>query len=370
MKIGVLTGGGDCPGLNPALRAIVLRALDFHDEVIGIKQGWKGLVTLETVPMELTTVEDLIRAGGTMLESSRTNPVKDEDQLQTVLGNIKALKLDALIAMGGEDTLGGANKLAQMGVPAIGVPKTMDNDISETDYTFGFDSACSVAVDACDRLLDTSRSHRRIAVLEVFGRHVGWTALYTAVCGGADAALIPEVMDSKCPMGPDGKHKPADKLTEDEKRAIAEPMLDQLAGHLSGVRSRRNHGLVVVAEGLADIRPSPPIDEDQTDEFGRRLLKKYQIGEYIADQLEARLGWEARSVVLGHVMRGGAPTPFDRWLATRLGLKAVELAHEQKWGRMSALRGTEIIDVPLKDAVGKLKKVPLELYQEIQPVFK
>ena len=340
MKIGVLTGGGDCPGLNPAIRAIVMRALDYGDELVGLRQGWLGLREGITAPLALEVVEPIINQGGTILESSRTNPTKDEESIQKCLEKAQELGLDALIALGGEDTLGGAHAMCQRGLKCVGVPKTMDNDLSATDYTFGFDSAVSVAVDAADRLKDTAKSHRRVIVLEVMGRHAGWVALHTGVTAGADYILIPEV--------------PFDR--------------EDLTTHMKGMRARgKGWGLVVVSEGVR-----PPESEGDTvthakDEFGHEKLGG--IGGYVAAVIEKDTKIDTRYVSLGHIVRGGAPTPFDRWLATRVGLKAVELVHEGKFDHMAALRGCDIVGVPLEAAVGELKTIPKKLYDEVKVLF-
>jgi len=340
VKIGVLTGGGDCPGLNPAIRAVVMRGLDYGDELVGLRQGWKGLREELTLRLTLEVVEPVINKGGTILESSRTNPTKDKKSEAKCLENAKKLGLDALIALGGEDTLGAAHAMCGRGLNCIGVPKTMDNDLSATDYTFGFHSALSVAVDAADRLLDTARSHRRIMVLEVMGRHAGWMALNTGVCAGADWILIPEI--------------PFDR--------------DEMVDHVKAMKARgKEWGLVVVSEGVKRPETEGEGVKHARDEFGHEKLGG--IGAYVAAAIEKDSGIDTRYVTLGHVVRGGAPTPFDRWLATRVGLKAVELAHEGKFDHMAALRGTEIVSVPLADAVGKLKTVPAELYEEAKALF-
>jgi 6-phosphofructokinase 1 len=339
MKIGVLTGGGDCPGLNPAIRAIVMRALDYGDTVVGLRGGWAGLSRPDPVPVGLEDVEPIIDRGGTILETSRTNPLKDQGSIDRCLKNAEQLGLDAVIALGGEDTLGAAHGLCQRGLKCVGVPKTMDNDLSATDYTFGFDSAVSVAVDAGDRLKDTARSHRRVMVLEVMGRHAGWVALHTGVSTGADYILIPEV--------------PVDR--------------DDLVAHVKAMQQRGKHwGLVVVSEGVK-MPESGPGQVHLKDEFGHEKLGG--IGGLIAAIIEKGAGIDTRYVVLGHVVRGGSPTPFDRWLATRVGLKAVEMAHAGEFDSMAALRGTDIVSVPLEDAVGKLKTVPPELYEEVRTLF-
>jgi ATP-dependent phosphofructokinase / diphosphate-dependent phosphofructokinase len=340
VKIGFLTGGGDCPGLNPAIRGAVLRALDFGHEVIGLRQGWAGLLNGLTTPLGLDVVEGIIDKGGTILESSRTNPFKKEEDVEQCIANFKKLGLDCLIALGGEDTLGVAAKLYKRGVPTVGVPKTMDNDVAETDYTFGFDSAVTVAVDSADRLKDTAKSHRRIIVLEVMGRHAGWVALWTAVAAGADWVLIPEV-----PVN-----------------------LDEMAEHLKKKQARgKNWGLVVTSEG-AEIEALAE-GEKVTDAFGHVTLKARGIAEYLANEIEERTGIETRSAVLGHIIRGGAPTPFDRILASRLGVKAAELANDGQFGYMSSLRGNEIAAVPLESAMSKLKTVPLHLYEAMKPLW-
>ena len=339
MKIGVLTGGGDCPGLNPAIRAIVMRALDYGDQLVGLRQGWRGLREGLTMPLTLETVEPIINQGGTILESSRTNPLKDEESTAECLQTAKDLGLDALIALGGEDTLGAAHGMCARGLNCVGVPKTMDNDLNATDYTFGFHSALAVAVDAADRLKDTAKSHRRVMVLEVMGRHAGWVALHTGVCAGADYILIPEI----------------------------EADLDDLINHMKTIKARgKEWGLVVVSEGVK--RPAAgAAARHARDEFGHEKLGG--IGGFIAAEIEKGSGIDTRYVVLGHVVRGGAPTPFDRWLATRVGLEAVEMTHEGKFDHMAALQGSRIVAVPLADAVGELKTVPAELYAEVKALF-
>lgn len=339
MRIGVLTGGGDCPGLNPAIRAVVLRGLDYGDEMIGLRQGWKGLREGLTMPLTLDLVEPIINQGGTILESSRTNPLKDEESIQLCLATAKKLGLEALIALGGEDTLGGAHGMCQRGLHAVGVPKTMDNDLNATDYTFGFNSAVTVAVDAADRLKDTAKSHRRIMVLEVMGRHAGWVALHTGLSAGADYTLIPEVA----------------------------PDLADLVAQVNRMKARGKHwGLVVVSEGVKAPETGAG-GLHAKDEFGHEKLGG--IGGFIAGVIEKHTGVDTRYVQLGHIVRGGAPTPFDRWLATRVGLKAVEMVHAGQFDHMAALHGTTIEAVPLAAALGALKTVPLELYEEVKALF-
>jgi 6-phosphofructokinase 1 len=340
VKIGVLTGGGDCPGLNPAIRAIVMRALEYGDELVGLRQGWQGLREELTTPLTLEAVEPIINQGGTVLGSSRTNPTKDEESIAQCLATAKKLGLDALIALGGEDTLGGAHAMCGRGLDCVGVPKTMDNDLSATDYTFGFDSAVSVAVDAADRLKDTAKSHRRVIVLEVMGRHAGWVALHTGVNAGADYILIPEV--------------PFDR--------------SGLVSHIKDIKGRgKEWGLVVASEGVKLAEAGDEGEQHARDEFGHEKLGG--VGAYLAAIIEKDTGIDTRYVSLGHIVRGGSPSPFDRWLATRVGLKAVELAHEGKFDHMAALQGTEIVGVPLEAAVGELKTVPRELYEEVKLLF-
>jgi len=339
MKIGVLTGGGDCPGLNAAIRAIVMRALDYGDELIGLRQGWRGLREGMTMPLTLEVVEPIIRQGGTILESSRTDPLRDEESVRKCLHHAEELGLDALIALGGEDTLGAAHGMCARGLDCVGVPKTMDNDLNGTDYTFGFDSAVAVAVDAADRLQDTARSHRRIMVLEVMGRHAGWVALYTGLCAGADWILIPEV--------------PLD--------------IEEMLNRVKTMKARgKEWGLVVVSEGV-----KPPAEEEggkhDADDYGHEKLGG--IGAFVAEEIKQGAGIDTRYVSMGHIVRGGSPTPFDRWLASRVGIKAVELVHEGRFDHMAALQGTSIVAVPLEEAVGELKTVVPELYQEVKALF-
>jgi phosphofructokinase-like protein len=348
MRIGILTGGGDCPGLNPAIRGFVMRALDYGWEVTGFLNGWKGLVTGASRPLGLADVEDIISQGGTILGSSRTNPFKPgrEADLEATLQNIEELRLDALVALGGEDTLGVAHKLYKIGIKTVGVPKTMDNDLNATDYTFGFDSAVAVATDCVDRLRDTARSHSRVIVVEVMGRHAGWVALHAGISGGADWILIPEVALD----------------------------LDEICAHLKAIRERgKNYGIIVASEGVE--LPASDETEVREDAFGHIILSERGVGEFLAKEIEARMKremgveWETRHAVLGHIVRGGAPTPFDRVLGTRVGIKAAELVKNGEFGKMAALVGNRITGVDLADAVTELKTVPLELYEEAKALF-
>ena len=344
MKIGMLTGGGDCPGLNPAIRGAVMRLLDYGDEVVGFTQGWKGLVEGNTEPLTLERVENIIDQGGTILRSSRTNPFAPgkEQQLQAVLANIKKFQLDALIALGGEDTLGVASKLfVQHGVKTVGVPKTMDNDLSLTDYTFGFDSAASVALEAIDRLRDTARSHDRVIVVEIMGRHAGWTALWAGIGGGADWVAIPEV-------------------TLD---------MDAMCAHLKANYARgKTYGIVAVSEGV-EIPGAQKAEDAAVDAFGHHQLGEVGIGPAIAKAIEKQTGIPTRDVVLGHTVRRGSPSLFDRILGTRVGIKAADLVHEGVFGKMVALQGTEIVAIPIQDAVKQWKLVPQTLYNEFVTTF-
>jgi len=339
-KIGILTGGGDCPGLNPVIRAVVRKALLEGYEIVGIKNGWKGLVENDTMPLNMSAVSGILPKGGTILGTSRTNPYKKEGELEKVKDNFKKMCLDALVAVGGEDTLGVASKLTKDGLPNIvGVPKTIDNDLSATDYTFGFDTALNVAMECIDRLHTTAESHHRIIVAEVMGRHAGWIAIEAGIAGGADVILIPEIpidMDEVCKI----------------------------------IKRRHERGktfsIVVVAEGAQFKDGTMVTQEQKLDSFGHVRLGG--IGEDLASQIEKRTGFETRVSVLGHIQRGGSPTAFDRVLGTRFGVKAIELIKNKKFGRMVALAGIKIIDVPLEEAVKSLKTVDMELY-DIAKVF-
>lgn len=336
-----MTGGGDCPGLNAAIRAIVIRLLDYAHEPIGLSRGWLGLIEGLTEPLTLERVDEIISQGGTILGASRTNPFKKDEDLDRCLDNVRKLGLDAVVALGGEDTLTVANNLNKLGVKTVGVPKTMDNDLAETDYTFGFDTAVSVAVDAVDRLRDTARSHHRVMVLEVMGRHAGWVALYTGVAGGADWILIPEVA----------------------------PDLEEMCRHLTKVRERgKVYSIVVASEGI-DL---PQADEEgiSVDAFGHVILRERGVSDFLAKEIESRTGFETRSAVLGHIQRGGSPTVFDRVLATRLGLKAADMVNAGEFGRMSAIQANQIVAVDMERAVGELKTVPIELYEEAKTLFR
>jgi 6-phosphofructokinase 1 len=341
MRLGVLTGGGDCPGLNAVIRAVVRKGIGVHGHsLVGFHDGWRG--PLENYYSELTldSTRGILPRGGTILGSSRTNPFKREDGVEVIRANMEALELEGLIAIGGEDTLGAAHRLHEAGVPVVGVPKTIDNDLGGTDMTFGFDTAVQVATDAIDRLHTTAESHNRILIVEVMGRHAGWIALHSGLAGGADVILIPE--------------RPFD----------IEEVCDL-------VRRRNARGLffsiVVVAEGATPKEGTMEVVAGAEDEFGHVRLGG--IGQRLEREIEARTGFESRATVLGHVQRGGTPTAFDRVLATRLGLAAVDAATQERWGMMPALRSTRIELVPLAEAVAQLRTVSPEEYEDARPFF-
>jgi 6-phosphofructokinase 1 len=340
MRVGVLTGGGDCPGLNAVIRAVVRRGVtDYGYEFVGFRDGWKGPLEGLTMELGIPQVRGILPRGGTILGSSRTNPIKVDGGIDTIKDNMRSLGVDALVAIGGEDTLGVATALTDAGLPAVGVPKTIDNDLSATDFTFGFDTAVTIATEAIDRLHTTAESHHRILICEVMGRHAGWIALHSGMAGGANVILIPEV--------------PFD--------------LDQVVGWVES-RFRSHYApIVCVAEGALP-RDGDLITKDATlDAFGH--VKLSGIGEWLASQIEERTGKEARTTVLGHVQRGGTPTAFDRVLATRFGLNAIAAVKDEAWGTMVALQGTDIVRVPLQAATGTLKTVPAERYEEAMAFF-
>ncbi len=339
--IGVLTGGGDCPGLNAVIRAVVRRADGLGYKVVGIKNGWLGLLRGNAEPLTLNSVSGILPRGGTILGTSRTNPLANEDDRKRLLANLKKLKLDYLIAVGGEDTLGVARKLAIEGVKVIGVPKTIDNDIDGTDQTFGFDTAVTIVTEAIDRLHSTAESHQRVIVVEVMGRHTGWIAVVGGLAGGADCILIPE------------QPKTIEEICRIVKRR-----------HARG----RVFSIVVVAEGFKLAGYDRLVTKDaKIDQFGHEHLGG--IGELIADEIEKRTGFETRVTVLGHVQRGGSPTAFDRLLGTRYGVRAVDLIHEGKVGQMVCLRGNKIINVQLQKTMKKLKYVDPELIRTAEIFF-
>jgi ATP-dependent phosphofructokinase / diphosphate-dependent phosphofructokinase len=331
--IGILTGGGDCPGLNAVIRAVVRRALMLGYDVQGIRNGWQGVMERKAEPLTLLSVSGILPRGGTILGTSRTNPLKTEEGRKKLLENIKEMKLDYLVPIGGEDTLGVARYLATQNVKVVGVPKTIDNDVEGTDQTFGFDTAVSIVTEAIDRLHTTAESHQRVMVVEVMGRHTGWIAVVGGLAGGADCILIPEQPTT------------IDQICEVVKKR-----------HARG----RLFSIVVVAEGFKLSGDDAVVTKDQKlDQFGHVHLGG--IGEVIAKEIENRTGFETRVTVLGHIQRGGSPTAFDRLLGTRYGVKAVDLIEEQKYGMMVCLRGNKITSIPLGDAMTKLKSVDPEL---------
>jgi ATP-dependent phosphofructokinase / diphosphate-dependent phosphofructokinase len=340
MRIGVLTGGGDCPGLNAVIRAVVRKGVEVYGhEFVGFRDGWKGPLEGLTMELGVPQVRGILPRGGTILGSSRTNPFKVDGGLDQIRRNLKELGIDALIAIGGEDTLGVATKLHAEGVHVVGVPKTIDNDLNATDYTFGFDTAVNVAVEAIDRLHTTAESHHRALIVEVMGRHAGWIALHAGMAGGANVILIPEI--------------PFD--------------IDKVCAYVES-RFRTNYApIIVVAEGAVPLQ-GQMVTKDQTlDAFGH--VKLSGIGEWLAHAIEEKTGSEARTTVLGHIQRGGTPTAFDRWLALRFGLHAIDAVHEGDTGVMVSLRGTDIVRVPLAEATATLKTVDPSLYAESEVFF-
>lgn len=340
-KIGILTGGGDCPGLNAVIRAVVRKASTYNWATIGIRNGWKGLIDGEMLPLSLQHVSGILTKGGTILGTSRTNPFKDQTKVEKIVENLKKFRIDTLVAIGGEDTLGVALKLSKMGIPVVGVPKTIDNDLSGTDFTFGFDTAISIVTEAIDRLHTTAESHHRVIVVEVMGRHAGWIATTAGIAGGADEILIPEI--------------PFD--------------LERVCKNLKERYDRgKTFSIIVVSEGAKpkDIDKLATVTNEK-DEFGHVRLGG--IGNYLGREIEKRLNVETRVTVLGHVQRGGTPTAYDRVLATRFGVAAVELIKNENFGKMVALQGNKIIPVNLEQAVTSLKTVDMELFKIAEVFF-
>jgi 6-phosphofructokinase 1 len=333
MKIGMLTGGGDCPGLNAVIRAVVRKGtFHYQDEFVGFIEGWRGLVEDKPTPLNLDIVSGILTRGGTILRTSRTNPSKKADGLQRCADTLKKNGCDALVAIGGDDTLSVAKKLFDNGIKVVGVPKTIDNDLSGTDFTFGFDTAVNIATEAIDRVHTTAESHNRVIVVEVMGRDSGWIAIYSGIAGGADAILIPEA-----PFDID---------------VVAEGIRQQ---HARG----KYYGIVVVAEGAKFADGGLATTAAGVDEFGHARLGG--IGAMVAQEIEKRTGYESRSVVLGHTQRGGTPSAFDRVLATRYGLGAIDMVHRGEFGKMAALRGNKIISIPLAEALASNRKVDKEI---------
>ncbi|MGL5858693.1 MAG: 6-phosphofructokinase [Angustibacter sp.] len=340
MRIGVLTGGGDCPGLNAVIRAVVRKGTTLGHEFIGFKDGWAGPVQGRTRSLALDDVEHVLAQGGTILGSSRTNPYKDDKGgVEAIRRTLTDTGVDALVAIGGEDTLGVAKRLTDDGIPVVGVPKTIDNDLGATDYTFGFDTAVTIATDAIDRLRTTAESHHRALVIEVMGRHAGWIALHSGLAGGANVILVPEV--------------PFD--------------LDQVVSWVQARFEKEYAPIIVVAEGATPNDGAEVLLTGEKDAFGHVRLGG--VGTWLAAEIERRTGNESRAVVLGHVQRGGTPTAYDRVLSTRFGLHAIQAVHDQDYGVMVALRGTDIVRVPLSDATAELKTVPPQRYAEAEVFF-
>ena len=341
MRIGMLTGGGDCPGLNAVIRAAVRKGEGVYGHsFVGYRHGWRGVMEGERVPLRLDTIRGLLPRGGTILGTSRTNPFKSENGPQQVKATLERDEVDALIAIGGDDTLGVAALLGASGVNVVGVPKTIDNDLSATDYTFGFWTAVQVATDAIDRLQTTAESHDRVMVVEVMGRHAGWIATYCGIAGGADIILVPE-----------------------------EPF--DIEAVCSRLRIRHDQGqtysIVVVAEGAVPVEGTMTLQSGDTDEFGHVRLGG--IGTRLQDEIGRRTGFEARVTVLGHLLRGGTPTAFDRILATRFGLAAIDAVHERDFATMVALRGTDIVRVPIGTGVAHSKTVDAALFDAAAVFF-
>jgi 6-phosphofructokinase 1 len=341
VRIGLLTGGGDCPGLNAVIRAVVRKGIDaYGDELVGFRDGWRGVLDDVAEQLTIESTRGILHRGGTILGSSRTNPDRRESGAGLVRGTLERHGLDGLIAIGGEDTLGAANRLSQAGIKVIGVPKTIDNDIGATDVTFGFDTALHVATEAIDRLHTTAESHHRILVVEVMGRSAGWIALHSGLAGGANVILIPEL--------------PFD--------------IDEVCMLIERRRERgRPFSIIVVAEGAVPTEGTMTVSTGELDEFGHPRLGG--IGPRLEREIEQRTGYETRATVLGYVQRGGTPTAFDRVLATRLGLAAIDAAHDARWGFMTALRATEIELVELATAVAEVRRVPLEEYRRYGVLF-
>jgi ATP-dependent phosphofructokinase / diphosphate-dependent phosphofructokinase len=340
VKVGVLTGGGDCPGLNAVIRAVARRSMLREHEVVGVHSGWRGLVDGVFEPLGPREISGLLPRGGTIIGTSRTNPYRVDGGVDAVLENFASEGFDALVAIGGEDTLGVAARLhGEHGFPVVGVPKTIDNDLSATDYTFGFDTAVFICTEAIDRLHTTAESHNRVMVVEVMGRHTGWIAVMSGIAGGADVILIPEHPIS------------VDEACEDIRRR-----------HERG----KDFSIVVVSEGY-ELEGGE--DGGDVDEFGHVRLSERGVGARLASEIEERTGYETRVTVLGHVQRGGSPTPRDRVLASRYGLKAADLVHEGKFGRMAALHGDAIVDVSLEEATAELKTVPEDWYDVARAFF-
>ena len=338
--MGILSGGGDAPGTNAVIRAVVRKGLQhYSDEILGIKDGWRGLLEGEFVPLNMEAITGILTRGGSILGFSRTNPFKYECGVEKILKNLEKSGIDSIIVIGGDDTLSVAHRLGDYGIKCVGVPKTIDNDLWGTDCTFGFNTAVSIATEALDRLHSTAEAHQRVMILEVMGRYTGWIALEAGIAGGADAILIPE--------------KPFE--------------IDEICDYIRHRQRRgRNFSVIVVAEGAKPKGGKEIVYGDSVDEFGHVRLGG--VGYYLGKEIEKRMAIETRVVILGHIQRGGTPTAFDRSLATRFGIAAIDFVHEGKFGYLTALQGNKIMPVPLKEIAGKRKTVDPELY-EIANVF-
>jgi 6-phosphofructokinase 1 len=340
MRVGVLTGGGDCPGLNAVIRAVVRKGEGVHGHnIVGFRHGWRGVVETELVDLTIASTRGILPRGGTILGSSRTNPFSSDDGAQRALETLRRERIEALIAIGGEDTLGVAAKLGSEGANVVGVPKTIDNDLSATEVTFGFDTAVQIATEAIDRLHTTAESHDRVMVIEVMGRHAGWIALHSGLAGGADIILIPEL--------PFDIAEVCDRIRHRHRRGA-------------------NFSIVVVAEGATPAEGTMTLQSGEEDEFGHVRLGG--VGNRVTEEISSRTGFDARVTILGHVLRGGTPTAFDRVLATRFGIAAIDAANEGAFGTMVALQCGSIVRVPIEEGVRELKLVDPSLY-EVASIF-
>jgi phosphofructokinase-like protein len=341
MRIGMLTGGGDCPGLNAVIRAVVRKGVvNYGYEIVGYRHGWRGVIDGESVPLIVESTRGLLPRGGTILGTSRTNPYGSDDGPARVIATLEKDGVDAVIAIGGEDTLGVAHKLSRDGVQVVGVPKTIDNDLSATDFTFGFHTAVQIATDAIDRLHTTAESHDRVMVVEVMGRHAGWIATYSGLAGGADVILVPET--------------PFD--------------IQEICGRLTHRHELgANFSIVVVAEGATPIAGAAELQSTEVDAFGHVRLGG--VGNWLQQEIEKRTGYEARMTQLGHVLRGGTPTAYDRVIATRFGVEAIDAVHDGDFGKMVALQGTDVVRVPIEEGVAVLKTVDQRLFSTAAVFF-
>jgi phosphofructokinase-like protein len=340
MTVGILSGGGDAPGINAVIRAVVRKGIQCYGyEIIGIKDGWHGLLEDEFLPLDLTSVSGILPRGGSILGTSRTNPFKHEKGAEKMLTNAEKAGIEAVVVIGGDDTLSVAHKMSELGLKWVGVPKTIDNDLAGTDYTIGFHTAVAIATETLDRLHTTAEAHHRVMILEVMGRYTGWIALEAGLAGGADIILIPE--------------KPFD--------------IDDVCEYIKRRQERgRNFSIIVVAEGAKPKGGAEIVYSESLDEFGH--IRLGGVGYYLGKEIEKRMEIETRVVVLGHLQRGGSPTAFDRILATRFGIAAIDLVHKKQFGRMVSIQGNKIVSVPPRDVIGKRKTVDLELY-DIASVF-